>query len=100
MRRALHRDGLGAAPRIPPRGNGYPLAVRGTIPAGSGLPDGPGASWANPDPDHLRFLLREVYENRIEAGRRGRRAAEEIASRWTWRHTARKIIARLEALEA
>ncbi len=81
-------------------GNGYPLRVRGTIPAIAKCPYYTGFRWADPDPEHLRHLMRWVYENRAEAAVKGREAAREVASRWTWQHTAKKIVARLEALGA
>ena len=78
--------------------NAYPLRVRGTVPAVAKCPYYLGFRWADPDPDHLRHLLRHVYDHRDEARGRGEAAAREIAERWTWRHTAQKIIGRLEAL--
>lgn len=79
-------------------GIAYPLRVRRTVPAIAKCPYYAGFRWAEPDGEHLRHLLREVYEGREEARRRGSAAAEEIARRWTWRDAARKIVARLEAL--
>lgn len=76
----------------------YPLAIRTTVPALAKCPYYAGFSWADPDPDHLRQLLREVYENRDEAARRGQAAAREMASRWTWRHAAQRIVERLDAI--
>ena len=81
-------------------GIAYPLRSRQTVPAIAKCPYYAGFSWANPDPDHLRHLLREVYENREEARRRGQAAAAEMAARWTWQNTARKILARLDAIGA
>jgi GT2 family glycosyltransferase/glycosyltransferase involved in cell wall biosynthesis len=81
-------------------GIAYPLAVRGTVPAVAKCPYYEGFSWADPDPDHLRRLLREVYENRDEARRRGLAAAQEMAERWTWRNAARRIVERLVAVGA
>jgi GT2 family glycosyltransferase len=78
-------------------GVAYPLRMRGTIPARAKCPYYDGFSWADPDPEHLRHLLREVYERRDEARRRGSAAAREMAERWTWRAAARKIVERLEA---
>jgi hypothetical protein len=80
-------------------GVAYPLRVRRTIPAVAKCPYYEGFSWADPDPEHLRFLLREVYENREEAKRRGAAAAREIAERWTWKNSAARIIARLGDLD-
>ncbi len=79
-------------------GNAYPLRLRGTVPAVAKCPYYVGFSWADPDPEHLRHLLREVYENRDEARRRGAAAAREMAARWTWGHTARAIVDRLDAI--
>ncbi len=79
-------------------GISYPLRVRGTIPAVALCPYYDGFSWADPDPEHLEELLRHVYEQKDEAAAKGRRAAAEMAERWTWAHAARRILARLEAL--
>jgi GT2 family glycosyltransferase len=79
-------------------GISYPLRVRGTIPAVALCPYYDGFSWADPDPEHLEELLRHVYDKRDEAAAKGRRAAAEMAERWTWTHAARRILARLEAL--
>lgn len=78
-------------------GIAYPLRSRREVPAIAKCPYYTGFSWADPDPEHLRHLLREVYENRAEAKRRGLAAACEMAGRWTWDKAARKIVARLEA---
>jgi GT2 family glycosyltransferase len=79
-------------------GIAYPLAVRGLVPAIAKCPYYDGFSWAEPDADHLRHLLRHVYENRDEATTRGAAAAREMADRWTWDHAARRITTRLEQL--
>ncbi|MFL6198293.1 MAG: glycosyltransferase [Thermoanaerobaculia bacterium] len=79
-------------------GIAYPLRIRGTVPAVAKCPYYAGFSWADPDPEHLRHLLREVYENRDEARRRGQAAAAEVAARWSWKMTARKIMERLETI--
>jgi len=79
-------------------GIAYPLRVRGTVPAIAKCPYYAGFSWADPDPEHLRHLLREVYENQDEARRRGAAAAREMAAHWTWDRTAAKIAERLQAV--
>lgn len=79
-------------------GIAYPLSIRGIIPAVAKCPYYLGFSWADPDPDHLRTLLREVFENRDEARRRGAAAAAEMAARWTWDSTAQRIAERLAAV--
>lgn len=80
-------------------GIGYPLRIRGTIPAIAKCPYYEGYSWADPDPEHLRHLMREVYENRDEARRRGQAAAREMATRWTWGNAARRIVERLKSIQ-
>lgn len=79
-------------------GIAYPLRIRGTIPAVAKCPYYRGYSWADPDPEHLRHLLREVYESQDEAKRKGEAAAREMAARWTWDHTAKTIETRLDEL--
>ena len=81
-------------------GIAYPLRIRKTIPAVAKCPYYDGFRWADPDPEHLRFLLRNVYEDREEARRRGMAAAREMAERWTWDHTAGRILARLAELDS
>lgn len=81
-------------------GNAYPLAVRGTVPAVAKCPYYDGFSWADPDPAHLRRLMRQVYEDQDEARRRGLAAAREMAERWTWRNAAQRIVERLDAIGA
>ncbi len=76
----------------------YPLHIRGTIPAIAKCPYYSPYSWADPDPEHLRHLLREVYENRDQAHLRGQAAAQEMAEKWTWEATGRKIVERLAAI--
>jgi len=79
-------------------GIAYPLGVRGTIPAIAKCPYYEGFSWGDPDPEHLRYLLRHVYENRDEARAKGSSAAQEMVERWTWDHAAKRIAARLAAI--
>jgi glycosyltransferase involved in cell wall biosynthesis len=74
---------------------GYPLAIRGLVPARSRHPYHDGFRWADPDPEHLATLLRRVAEHPVEAAERGRRAALRVAERLTWRHAAERIAGRL-----
>jgi len=77
----------------------YPLQVAKLIPAVAKCPYYEGFRWAEPDEDHLVHLLRHVYENREEAAEKGQRASAEVLSKWTWRHAAEKIRARLLAIQ-
>ena len=71
----------------------YRLKIAGLIPAVY-----EGFHWARADEEHLRTLLRHVYENQDEARAKGAAAAREMAAKWTWRHAAEKIAKRLEVL--
>ncbi|HWQ12992.1 MAG TPA: glycosyltransferase [Roseiflexaceae bacterium] len=77
----------------------YPLRVKRLIPAVAKCPYYVGYEWADPDVEHLRHLMRHVYEHRDEARARGRRAAEVVAERWTWARAVDRIMERLEAIE-
>lgn len=77
---------------------GFPLRVRSLIAARSRMPYYSGASWADPEPEHLRYLLRFVYENRAEARARGEAASRRMRSTWTWEEAGRRIAARLQEL--
>lgn len=81
--------------------NCYLLRIRGVVPAGDArCPYYAGFSWADPDPEHLALLLREVFENRMAAQQKGARAAADVAARFTWDHAARRIRERLTAIGA
>jgi glycosyltransferase involved in cell wall biosynthesis len=79
-------------------GNSYPLRVEKLIPAIAKCPYYTGFKWAQPSFEHLRQLLRHVYEHRDEARGKGALAAREARERWTWEHSAQKIIERLKAI--
>jgi len=76
----------------------FPLAVRGTIAAKAKCPYYDGFSWADPDADHLAFLLRHIYENREAAQQIGNSAAREMSSRWQWGHAVQRMAGRLDVL--
>lgn len=78
----------------------YPLRIRGVVPAESSNRNHIGFNWADPDPEHLSHLFRYIFENRDEAREKGTRAAAEMAARWTWRHSAGRITARLVEIGA
>jgi glycosyltransferase involved in cell wall biosynthesis len=56
-----------------------------------------GYQWARPSVEHLRQLLRHVFEHRDEAEARGRRGYADVSLRWTWKQAA--AIARTELLK-
>ena len=79
---------------------GYPLRVDRLVPAKARCPWYSAFRWAEPSYEHLRQLMRHVFEHREEAEERGRRAAELAHANFTWDHTARRIVDRLEKIGA
>jgi glycosyltransferase involved in cell wall biosynthesis len=47
--------------------------------------------WAEPDYEHLRFLMRWLYEHPDEAAEKGRRASERAHRFWTWDRVAQQM---------
>lgn len=78
--------------------NSFPLEIDGLVPAKAKCPYYKGFRWAQPSYEHLRYLLRLVYENREHAKKVGAQAAREVAEKWTWDHTAYRIIQRLKQI--
>ncbi|MBU1669828.1 MAG: glycosyltransferase [Actinobacteria bacterium] len=74
---------------------GYPVQIRRLIPAVAKCPYYTGFEWADPDPDHLASLMRQVYANREEARARGLRASVQAREKWTWLNAAERIKTRL-----
>ncbi len=78
--------------------NSLLLRNKGCVPAVAKCPYYAGFEWAEPDPEHLRHLIRYAIEHPNEIGRVGRRASEDIRSRYSWRQSADRIRDRLQAL--
>ena len=76
----------------------YPLSIVKLVAAEAKCPYYDGFKWAEPSYEQLRVLMRHVYDNREEAKLKGARASAEVLDRWTWRHSAEKIIRRLREL--
>lgn len=74
---------------------GYPLQVRSMVKAEARCPYYEGFEWADPDFDHLRFLMREVFDNPEQARAKGLAAAAGVAAEHTWEHAADKVKRRL-----
>jgi len=78
----------------------YPLKVARLVPAKARCPLYDGFRWAEPSYEHLRFLMRRVFENRAEALQVGLRGSAFAHANFTWDRTARKIIGRLEEMDS
>ena len=79
-------------------GVSFPLETLGTTRAIAKCPYYEGFSWADPNPDHLSALMREVYEAPERAAGRGQRAAAEVAERWSTKAVARRLRRRLREI--
>lgn len=79
-------------------GVGFPLNVAKMVAAEARCPYYEGFEWAEPDPDHLRALLRQVFSAPDVARARGAAAAAEVAATWTLEHAAARVAARLDEL--
>jgi glycosyltransferase involved in cell wall biosynthesis len=91
----------GPAPEFVPAELGYWVPARRVL-----VPEPPpplGAfsgdfTWFEPDVDALAARLREVFENRAEAARRGAEGAEHVRRTLGWRRIGRLYLERVEAL--
>ena len=81
-------------------GVGYPIEVRGLVPADAKCPYYEGFRWADPDPDDLIAKMRHVFTHREEARAKGAAAAREAAAKWTWDATAARVEERLREIGA
>lgn len=80
--------------------NSYLVGYR-LIPIGPGNDPYPADGvWAEPDVDHAAALMREVFEQREEADRRGQRAAKDIRSSHGPEAAGRAMAERLELVVA
>ncbi len=54
--------------------------------------------WAEPDYEHLRYLMRWLYEHPQEAASKGQKAAKRVHERWTWERIAKQMCDDLDAI--
>ncbi|HEX8769336.1 MAG TPA: glycosyltransferase, partial [Acidimicrobiales bacterium] len=74
---------------------GYPLEVARLVKAEARCPYYEGFEWAEPDIEHLRHLMRRVFENPDEARGRGATAASTVRRSLTLAHAADNVKKRL-----
>jgi len=77
---------------------GYPLEVASMVPAVARCPYYAGFDWAEPDGDHLRFLMRQVVDHPEAARAKGLAAADHVAANYTWELAAARVKSRLLSL--
>jgi glycosyltransferase involved in cell wall biosynthesis len=77
----------------------YPLEYRLTELAGWEFGGGRHfGRWAEPSYEHLRSLLRHLYEDPAEGRAAGRRAAARVHAHWTWDRAARQLAGHLDLI--
>ncbi|MEW6772172.1 MAG: glycosyltransferase [Bacillota bacterium] len=71
-------------------GNSFLIEIEGLedIPEDVDIPVFQGQRWARPSVEHLRQLMRYVFEHREEARRKGRKARKDVEEKWTWEKAA------------
>lgn len=79
--------------------NAFPLATDGLVPAIAKCPYYKGFQWANPSYDHLRYLMRFVFDNPQIARAKAEKAAFDAKNYWSWENSANKIVARLSNIQ-
>jgi len=72
--------------------NSLLLQIDSLVPAVAKCPYYQGYRWAQPSYEHLRYLMRWVFEHQDEARLIGQRAAADAAAKWTWKNAAEAII--------
>lgn len=77
---------------------GYPIRVKGLVPAIAKCPYYHGFRWAEPDLEHMASLMRFVYTHQEQVKKRSELTAHYILNNWSWAHSAQKIKARLQQL--
>jgi GT2 family glycosyltransferase/glycosyltransferase involved in cell wall biosynthesis len=72
--------------------NSLPLDVEALVPAVAKCPYYEGYRWAQPSYEHLRTLMRWVFEHRDEARAIGQRAAKDAVNLWSWSSATQRMI--------
>jgi glycosyltransferase involved in cell wall biosynthesis len=81
--------------------NCFPIRVAGMCPVRDPryyAEDRDWGEWAQPDLEHLRALMRFVYENRVLATAKAKRAREEAVRLWGWDHAAQAALGHISDL--
>jgi len=76
----------------------YLLNVKKLVPAKTKSPYYKGLYWAEPDYEHLRYLLRYVYENRDEAKSKAANASSYILNNYSWDKVIQIMINRIKKI--
>ncbi len=80
--------------------NGYLLQVQKMVPARTRSPYYEGLQWAEPDYEHLRYLMRHVYEYRREASEKAKCASKFIINNFDWQKSIQPMVTRIREIYA
>ncbi len=82
--------------------NSFLINIRGLVEADGDMvkcsPEFRGLRYADPDPEHLMVLLRQVRDDRDAAREKGQRARQDICTKWTHTQYAERIRKRCREL--
>lgn len=78
--------------------NSYLIKVEKLVPTNSPIPLFHGQKWAEPSLDHLRKLMRTVYENRQQAKEKGKFARADLLERFAPERVGNLIYTRIRYL--
>lgn len=77
---------------------GYVLNVQRMVPARTRSPYYEGLQWAEPDYEHLRSLMRHVFEHQDEAASKAEVASEFVMSRFDWHQSIQPMVKRIREI--
>ncbi len=78
--------------------NSYLIKVKKLIPAITKSPYYKDLNWAEPDYEHLKYLLRYVYEHREEAKQKAIKASNMIIEKYSWDNIVKIMIDRIKKI--
>lgn len=79
--------------------NSYPIEIERLVPVDAGMPAHfHGHRWAEPSADHLKVLMREVYDHPEEAKRKGVKARKDLFPRFSKHTIGQQIYQRMDEL--
>lgn len=75
--------------------NSYLISVQGFVPSN---PYNSRLLWAVPSKNHLRQLMRHVYNHQNEAAMKAQLGKQLVTERYTWKHSAARMLQRLREI--
>ncbi|WP_084664443.1 glycosyltransferase [Thermanaeromonas toyohensis] len=78
--------------------NSFLIEIEGLeeVPNDTDVPLYWGHRWAKPSVEHLRQILRYVFEHQEEAQKKGKKARQDVLEKWTWEKAAEVVLQELQ----